>query len=288
MSSSHLEKKNNQVGSAYSRQQLPGKSAGLQASVRRVQLPDAFTEHPQLLVRPCVCSTERSTQLLGQLSLLREVVFWKKMYTAHVKASGKTSFTFLSVPHFLESKSCTRACAALRGSIALSKWKDSSETRKRRIEHKQWKVRLCTRPDLMFVLQYELSACFYLVMKIWSFLGFAVSYLQDSTKGVLHCNFLILFATIQSTLFIFICPEDIKVHLHPSQNEKKKKRSVFWIYAFGMCLKCIALLSMCSKTEQVVTQDLCTLTPHLSQQFGKLIQPGLIQAWACILVNRAN
>lgn len=115
------KKKKNQVGSAYSRQQLPGKSAGLQASVRRVQLPDAFTEHPQLLVRPCVCSTERSTQLLGQLSLLREVVFWKKMYTAHVKASGKTSFTFLSVPHFLESKSCTRACAAIRGSIALSK-----------------------------------------------------------------------------------------------------------------------------------------------------------------------
>lgn len=40
---------------------------------------------------------------------------------AHMKASGKALFAFLSVPYFLESKSCARACAAIRGFIALSK-----------------------------------------------------------------------------------------------------------------------------------------------------------------------
>lgn len=37
----------------------------------------------------------------------------------HMKASGKALFSFLSVPYFLESKSCSRA-HAVRGFLALS------------------------------------------------------------------------------------------------------------------------------------------------------------------------
>lgn len=78
-----LLKKKNHAGAADSRQQLPGKSAGLQASVRRVQLLNAFLQHQQLLVRPCVHTTARSTQLLGQPFLLREVVFCGKRHGSH-------------------------------------------------------------------------------------------------------------------------------------------------------------------------------------------------------------
>lgn len=78
-----VKKKKNHAGAADSRQQLPGKSAGLQASVRRVQLPNAFLQHQQLLVRPCVHTTARSTQLLGQPFLLREVVFCGKRHGSH-------------------------------------------------------------------------------------------------------------------------------------------------------------------------------------------------------------
>lgn len=53
---------------------------------------------------------------------------------AHMKASGKPSFPFLSVRRFLEIESCARARAAIRGFIALSKWKDSSKTREMRTE----------------------------------------------------------------------------------------------------------------------------------------------------------
>lgn len=189
----------------------------------------------------------------------------------------------LLTAYFLESKSCIRACAGIRGFIALSKWKDSSKPRKMRIEHKQWKVRLCTRANFVFVLQYELSGFFPLVMKIWSFLGFAVSYLQDSTKSVLPCIFLILFAIIQST--VFICPEDIKVHF----NQHDKKGYILDICSWSMLeVSCFVLCVLWDKTG-CYTGPLHTESPPLpTSQFRKLMQPGLIHAWTCILVNRAN
>lgn len=68
----------NCLGTADGRQQLPGKSSRFRAHVRRVRLRMLFVQHQQLLVRPCVCSTERSALLLGQPFLLRGVVFCGK------------------------------------------------------------------------------------------------------------------------------------------------------------------------------------------------------------------
>lgn len=106
-------------GSADRRQQPPGRS-GLQVCVRRVQLVDAFMQHQGPLARSCVCSTERNIQLLGQPFLLREVVLVEKAIP-HVKAPGQALFSFLSVPHFLESISCSGAHTVIRGFLALSK-----------------------------------------------------------------------------------------------------------------------------------------------------------------------
>lgn len=65
------------------------------------------------------------------------------------------------------------------------KWKDSSKTRKMTTEHKQWKVRLCTRANLMFVLQYELSACFLPGYENMKLLRFCCFILTRQHKGCL-------------------------------------------------------------------------------------------------------
>lgn len=43
---------------------------------------------------------------------------------SRMKASGKALFSFLSVHYFLESKSCVRAHAVVKGFLALSKRED--------------------------------------------------------------------------------------------------------------------------------------------------------------------
>lgn len=69
----------------------------------------------------------------------------------------------------------------------------------------------------MFALQYELSACFYLVMKIQGFLTFCYFILIKQHKGHLTGYPFDPACIIQGTAF----RRHVKVHFDPNQNDKK-------------------------------------------------------------------
>lgn len=70
----------------------------------------------------CVVQKE-AVSFLGSLSCWERWCSVEKA-VSRMKASGKALFSFLSVPYFLESKSCARAHAVVRGFLALSKRED--------------------------------------------------------------------------------------------------------------------------------------------------------------------